>query len=108
MLALLLVLLGVPVAVAPGAGESGQYGVTVTGESMPAAPPARDDLRDWLRLSVARHASNTALLDAWCAMCPRAANGCAPHGRLLVGAAGDTRMAASVLPPHSSRAPPLA
>jgi hypothetical protein len=105
---LLLVFVGVPVAVAPGADESGQYRVTVTGESMPAAPPARDDLRDWPRLTVTRHASATALLDTWCAVCPRTTNRCAPHGRLLVGAAASTRMAVSVPPPHSSRAPPLA
>jgi hypothetical protein len=109
LLAVLLVLSGAPVAVAPGADGAGQYQVSVAGRSMPAAPPARDDLRDWLRLStVARHGLATAAPDTWGALCPRVAGGCPLRGRLPAGAAGATGMAVAVPPPYSSRAPPRA
>ncbi len=111
LLAVLLVLLGVTAAVAPGAGhgDTGQHPVSVAGESVSTTPSMYDDLQDWLRLSVGTpRALATALPDSWWAVCPRATDGYALQGRLLIGEGGSLRMAAATPTPRSSRAPPSA
>jgi hypothetical protein len=111
LLALLLVLLGVSAAVAPGAGAgySGQHRASVIGESASAAPSMHDDLSDWLRPSVvARHALATTPPHTWGVVRARATGGCALRGRLLVGEIVGTGMAAAEPTPQSSRAPPFA
>lgn len=116
--ALLLVLFGVSVAVAPGAGNNvdhpvgiahaEQHQVSVAGESMSATPPMHDDLQDWLRLAQgALPASATPPQDTW-AVCPRPTGECVLQGRLLIDEVGGHGMAVASPTPRSSRAPPLA
>ncbi|MGH3759998.1 hypothetical protein [Actinophytocola sp.] len=118
LLALLLVLFGVPAAVTPGTGVGTGNAVrhqalpqwtSTIGGSASAAPSMHDDLQDWLRLSTGTLRSlATALSDTWWAVCPRATDACAPRGRLLIGEVGGTGMAAATPTPRSSRAPPFA
>lgn len=112
--ALLLVLFGVSVAVAPGAGNGVGAAdvepprVSVTGESMSATPPMHDDVQDWLRLTEGTlPASATAPPDIW-AVCPRPTGECVLPGRSLIDEVGGHGMAVTSPAPRSSRAPPLA
>jgi hypothetical protein len=116
VLAVLLVLFGVSVAVAPGPGNrdagqshAPQHRVPVIGESASTAPSTYDDLQDWLRLSAGTlRAPSTALPNTWWAECPRATDGCALQGRLRIDESGSTKIAAATPTPQSTRAPPFA
>lgn len=116
LFALLLVLLGVSVAVAPdsGRGPAGPHrasllGAPVLRESASASPAINDDLHDWLRLSMAaRSVPAVAAPEAWWAVRPHATAGRVPQGRWRLGEAGGTGPPTAEPTPRSSRAPPLA
>lgn len=116
LLAVLLVLFGMSVAVAPGTGGRGveqypapQHRVSVLGESASPAPSAYDDLQDWLRLSAGTlRAPATALPDTWWAVRQRAFDGCDLQEQLLLGEGDHAAMAAATPTPRASRAPPFA
>jgi hypothetical protein len=108
---LLLVLLGVGTAVAPSTGDgyAVQHRAPVIGESVSAAPSMNDDLHDWLRLSMAaRQAPAVDVSDTWWALRKRTTDGYDGPGRRVIGAVGDTGMAAAEPTARSSRAPPYA
>lgn len=107
LLALLLVLLGVSATVVSRDGDAGPRH-QVIGESVSTSPSVRDDLHDWLRVTgVARSVLITAPQDTGWAVCPRAADECAPRGWSLVGEAGGAGAGTARTTSRSSRAPPV-
>ncbi|MGW4115508.1 hypothetical protein ACWEFJ_31925 [Actinosynnema sp. NPDC004786] len=110
--ALLLVLLGVGVVVAPHVadGYAAPYPVSdrpVLGESASAAPSVDDDLHDWLRLSLAaRQAPAADLAHTWWAVLGRTGDAHVAPGRPVVGTVGGEGKAAAERTPWTSRAPP--
>lgn len=104
VLAVLLVLLGMSPAVAPG--DSG-YSAPVAGESASVAPATHYDLHDWLRLSgAAHHTVATALPDNWWAVYTRTVGESAPRGWSAHGAITSVAAAAATPASQPSRAPP--
>lgn len=111
VLAVLLIVLGLCPAVAPGTtgADPGQYRAPVAGELASTVPSMHDDLNDWLRLSgAARHTLSTALPDSWWAVYTCAVGECAPRGWSTRGAISSVEAAAATPASRSSRAPPAA
>ncbi|MFD0200248.1 MULTISPECIES: hypothetical protein [Saccharothrix] len=106
---LLLVLLGLTVVPAPGAGY-GYAGLDrVVGESVSAVPSMHDDLHERPRLAVtAGHAPAAALYEAWWASCSRETDGSGRYGRAPLGETADSAVAVAAPTPRSTRAPPSA
>ena len=105
VLAVLLILLGMSPAVAPG---SGGYSAPTAGEAS-VAPSTHYDLHDWLRLSgAAHHTVATALPDNWWAVYTRTVGERAPRGWTAHGAINSVAAAAATPASQPSRAPPAA
>jgi hypothetical protein len=106
VLAVLLILLGMSPAVAPGANG---YSTPVAGDSASVAPSTHYDLHDWLRLSgAAHHTVATALPDNWWAVYTRTVGERTPRGRSAHGAINSEEAAATTPASQPSRAPPTA
>ncbi|ALG08623.1 hypothetical protein [Kibdelosporangium phytohabitans] len=107
LLGLLLVLLGLSAAVAPGRG--GPDPASVTAQSVSSSPTISDDLHTRLHLSaVARHTLSTAVPQTWWAVCTPDAGHTAVRRCSTVSDAPSAWTADAASASRSSRAPPHA